>query len=220
MTELEPLLPKVSLQGGYTLLQLGQLTKFSETETKTYIPALASPRPLTHPGEPTQVEASRKLDIRRIQQNGTFSSQRKLLPNTTAQPSDCQLPGQRAGAGTETWWNFTLSCAGDTVMTLAIQQFGSSQMLTKMRSTVRWAEPQGQEWFTHPPVRGQAVPGGSDAAWTVLVYRATDSCSRFERLMERFTVEQPSPGDSPELARSPSDRNGATVPRLSVALSP
>lgn len=105
-------------------------------------------------------------------------------------------------------------------MTLAIQQFGSSQMLTKMRSTVRWAEPQGQEWFTHPPVRGQAVPGGSDAVWTVLAYQATDSCSRFERLMERFTVEQPSPGDSPELARSPSDRNGATVPRLSVALSP
>lgn len=85
-------------------------------------------------------------------------------------------------------------------MTLAVQQFGSSQMLTKMRSTVRWAEPQGQEWFTHPPVRGQAVPGGSDAAWTVLVYRATDPRSRFERLMERFTVEQLSPGDSPELA--------------------
>lgn len=35
-----------------------------------------------------------------------------------------------------------------------------------------------------PPVRMQALPGGSDAAWTVLVYRATDPRSRFEMLME------------------------------------
>lgn len=75
MTELGALLAKGSLQGRYTLLQLGQLTKFSETETKTHRPALAFPRPLTHPGE---------LNVRRMQQSGTFSSQRKLLPNTTA----------------------------------------------------------------------------------------------------------------------------------------
>lgn len=60
---------------------------------------------------------------------------------------------------------------------------------------------QGREWFTHPTVRGQALPGGSDAAWIVLVYRATDPRSRFEMLIESFTVEQPSPGESPKLAR-------------------
>lgn len=72
-----------------------------------------------------------------------FHLRGNLLPNTKAQPSDCRLLGDRAEAGTETWWDFTLSCAGDTAMTLDIQKFGFSQMLTTMRSTGGWVEPQG-----------------------------------------------------------------------------
>lgn len=85
-----------------------------------------------------------------------------------------------------------MTCAGDIAMTLDIQKFRFrfSQMLTTMRSTGGWSHkaqttrPKMVHTLPPPPVRMQALPGGSDAAWTVLVYRATDPRSRFEMLME------------------------------------
>jgi hypothetical protein len=41
------------------------------------------------------------------------------------------------------WWNFTLRCGGDIAKALDIRQFGSSKMLTTMRSTGGWVDPQG-----------------------------------------------------------------------------